>query len=467
MTIATKLKTVYDGCSDIRAAIKEKDSTKGSGAIGTLADDITALNPNNVVTKIYKDSEGKYGMVQYGSTATNITIASDNIPNGASLVAVIYPNVNGTIANDVFKDFDELVYINLDEILTIGQSCFEGCTSLTNIGKPKLSAFKGFRCFYGCSSLKNLDFSRSTFKSTYDPSSDANGTFAGCSSLETVILPTTCTTIGKYSFNECSKLKTVSGTENVTTICKGAFNNCSSLESINLNSLASITGYRAFANCSTLQSIDISSGTITTTYQPTSGNNGTFVNCTSLETVKLPLTCLTIGRGTFQNCTKLSSLTGTDNVTHIWNYALKNCSSLTAANFNSVQDISTYAFQDSGFSTINLPSIVTIENAAIAANGSFYNCNALTSVDLGENCTEVGSYAFRNCSNLVTFVIRRAESVATLGSNVFEGTNANLKIYVPYSSDHSILDAYKAATNWSAYASKIYELNQDGTIPTT
>lgn len=35
--------------------------------------------------------------------------------------------------------------------------------------------------------------------------------------------------------------------------------------------------------------------------------------------------------------------------------------------------------------------------------------------------------------------------------------NTELKIYVPYSEDHSILNSYKNATNWSFYADKIFE----------
>lgn len=37
------------------------------------------------------------------------------------------------------------------------------------------------------------------------------------------------------------------------------------------------------------------------------------------------------------------------------------------------------------------------------------------------------------------------------------GLNSNAVIYVPYSSDHSILEAYKTATNWSTFASYMQE----------
>lgn len=43
-------------------------------------------------------------------------------------------------------------------------------------------------------------------------------------------------------------------------------------------------------------------------------------------------------------------------------------------------------------------------------------------------------------------------------SNVFNGMSTNYyKIYVPYSADHSILEAYKTATNWSTYAAIMVE----------
>jgi hypothetical protein len=45
----------------------------------------------------------------------------------------------------------------------------------------------------------------------------------------------------------------------------------------------------------------------------------------------------------------------------------------------------------------------------------------------------------------------------TLGTGVFNNIVDDCVIYVPYSEDHSILNAYKTAANWSTYASKIQE----------
>jgi hypothetical protein len=88
-------------------------------------------------------------------------------------------------------------------------------------------------------------------------------------------------------------------------------------------------------------------------------------------------------------------------------------------------------------------------------NYAFYNCSKLTTVDLPET-TSIDGYAFYNCKSLTTVILRNTERVATLSStNVFAGA-ANAIIYVP----DSLVDSYKAANNWSAYADRIKGLSE-------
>ena len=56
----------------------------------------------------------------------------------------------------------------------------------------------------------------------------------------------------------------------------------------------------------------------------------------------------------------------------------------------------------------------------------------------------------RGCT-LLTSIIVEATTPPTLGYAALDGTHANLVIYVPSES----VNAYKTATNWSKYASKI------------
>lgn len=48
----------------------------------------------------------------------------------------------------------------------------------------------------------------------------------------------------------------------------------------------------------------------------------------------------------------------------------------------------------------------------------------------------------------------------TLGANCFINTNSSFRIYVPDDGTGAIVQDYKAATNWSSYASRIFPISQ-------
>ena len=93
---------------------------------------------------------------------------------------------------------------------------------------------------------------------------------------------------------------------------------------------------------------------------------------------------------------------------------------------------------------------VTIGSGVISiGDGAFHVCDGLTSVTIPNSVTSIGEWTFGGCSSLTSVTIYAA-TPPTLGSYVFFNTN-NCPIYVPATS----VNAYKSASGWSEYASRI------------
>lgn len=155
---------------------------------------------------------------------------------------------------------------------------------------------------------------------------------------------------------------------------------------------------------------------------------------TKLELVVLP-NCTALQAGAFYGCSELSVLS-LPKLKSIQNNAFRNCKSLTefitGSTFDSRLDEST-----------------------------FQGCSGLTKADFYHiNNLGISGYALA-CENLTTLIIRNADFVPSLTKTAFgaETTKMNTgegKIYVPA----SMIDAYKAAANWSNYADQIYSLEE-------
>lgn len=111
-----------------------------------------------------------------------------------------------------------------------------------------------------------------------------------------------------------------------------------------------------------------------------------------------------------------------------------------------VTSIPDYIFMyNSSLTSVTFPSTLTSIGV-----GAFEYCTGLTSLTIPSSVTNIGAVAFYDCSGLTGITVE-ATTPPTLGSNnVFDLTN-NCPIYVPCDS----ADAYKAATNWSNYTSRI------------
>ena len=121
----------------------------------------------------------------------------------------------------------------------------------------------------------------------------------------------------------------------------------------------------------------------------------------------------------------------------------------SAAIKNGVTSIGNSAFKGcSSLSSIEIPNSVT--SIGIEA---FSYCSSLSSITISNSVKSISNSAFYRCTSLTSITVN-AETPPTIGTNVFNYTN-DCPIYVPSGS----VNAYKSATNWSTYASRIQAIS--------
>ena len=228
----------------------------------------------------------------------------------------------------------------------------------------------------------------------------------------------------------------------VTSIREYTFIGCYSLASITMpNGITSI-GQAAFSNCYSLTSITIPDGV-------TSITNSAFNNCSSLSSITIPDGVTSIVSNAFSNCSSLSSITMPDGVTSIASMAFSDCYSLASITIpDGVTSIEQYAFSD----CYSLTSITIPDGVTSITNRVFYNCYSLSSITIPNSVTSIESRAFNSCYSVAFYDFTACTAVPTLSNkNAFSSIAADCQIRVPA----SLVDEWKAATNWSTYADHI------------
>jgi len=95
-----------------------------------------------------------------------------------------------------------------------------------------------------------------------------------------------------FSFRHCKHLKEVVLNEGITKIGDQAFIGCTSLESITLPSTVTEIGVFAFTGCKNLRNVSLNEGLKVI-------GNMAFANCKSLEIIEIPSTVAEIGKKSF------------------------------------------------------------------------------------------------------------------------------------------------------------------------
>lgn len=422
-------------------------------------------------------NEGDY--VVYRITATNdityFTLSNWKNYVGNRAYSVMYqPCVEayGKMENATTFSLKTYMLVNFAVVLKsiTGMNGFlQNCYSLLNVDTTDWdvsSATNMNNAFSGCRQLRNIDVSG------WDTGNVTNmaGTFITCLNLEELDvsgwdMSSVTTTSGMFA--NCFNLKTIDVSAWVTsavTNMSNMFSECRTLETLDVSSwdVSSVTNFTScFYDCYSLENIDVSSWNVsaaTTLYR-------LFYCCysfTELDVSSWVTSSVTDMRNVFSECNNLESLDvsgwDTSSVTTMAGM-FSGCINLKELDISGWDVGSVTTVQGIFTNMYNLGSMDLTNwdfSAMTVTTQMFYGCFMLKEVRLGSTLTVLSVQTFNNAQFIESFVFYSTTPPTMASTNAFSSISTAAKIYVP---DDSV-DAYKAASNWSTYASYIYPLSE-------
>ena len=355
-----------------------------------------------------------------------------------SLTAFTIPATVTSIGEHAFHGCEKLPSVTIPaNIKVIESRAFQDCRKFNTITIPAGVTTIKDCAFYGCENLEAVIFPENSQLTTIGTEA-----FYNCQKLGSIIIPASVTTMGEGVFKSCTGLISATIPAGVTTIEYETFESCSSLTNVTFpeNSQLTTIGTDAFRYCDNLTSVIIPDNSQLTTI-----GFASFLGCSALTSITLPASLTSLDMGAFKECTSLTSMTCNATTPPAVN------SSETFYNIN--RSIPVYvpasavaAYKEADywkeFTNIQAPIIdsgTCGENLTWRINGAYEltvegtgemfdysNVSAapwqnyksdITSVDIKEGVTSVGSWAFSQCAVLTDVAI--SESVTRIGGDAF------------------------------------------------
>ncbi len=369
-----------------------------------------------------------------GHTFT-VTRIDNEAFKGAAFTKVTLPSTITTVSEGAFSGCTKLTDVAFaDEVTTIGKQAFVGCTALKELDLNKVANIAA-EAFKGCTSL-------ATLTTSYAGVVNAHGMAFDGLNKGNITLQVASNMVSRYeqdsfwkdfhiaanryklegiwyelSGNNAMVVKEKSGEGNYSeltgkvtipkdVVINGKYYTVTSLE-------VGAFQYAPF------EELDIRC-------QVTILPEGCCFAMSNLTKVGLPETLVKIDVDAFNSCSALKYFNGLE--------------AFRCADFPSLTTIGESAFANSRLNTAYLNGSVTN-----VGEYAFFNCTNLQDLILGEKLTTIGKYAFSNCQ--ISRLHNYAAKPQPFTTGMFEGMSKYQLIRVPFNS----LDAYRTADGWKEY----------------
>ncbi len=453
---------VFQGCTELESVTLPLDLYKiGDSAFAKCSSLPLIVLPSGL-QKIGENAFADCDDLEQAELPRALVIIGNSAFSGCKVLSEQkFPGTLTTIGDEAYKGCESLVTIDIPASVTkLGQGAFSGCIAMEEVSlyKPNLSKISD-NLFNGCSALSDIQLPESLTEV-------GNSAFEGCSALTAIDLTDNIATIGNSAFKNCGSLMTVNGytkdiafPDSLTRIGANAFDGCESFESITVSKYVTALGKEAFQNCSNLKraeihasieelpsSLFVNDSQLTYIYF---GNckkipNAMFKGCTSLTEFEfwegleeigagafdgcinltggsLPSTLRKIGATAFRDCNLIDPIINFPaSLEEIGDSAYLGCTQLTELVFtkgNSNLTIGNKAFSSTDKIPTYLQKVELPDNLTSIGDYAFYSCTSVPFFNLSKSITSIGDYAFYNCNN--TQFSPMPKNLETIGQYAF------------------------------------------------